>query len=455
MKLSKLSQLFLVSLIGLLAASILTACQIITIDYVFVAGSSGTGGGSAGVIDVFAADSESGALRKAVSPVSSGGSAPVALAVTPNFANLYVANQGSNNIVHFSLATNGELSKQDEVALSNQGSNPVAIAINTAGTKLYVVSSRLPGNIAGAALAVFPLSSTGAIGTAAANGSLHYWPLTLPGFPGDLIVPTGVAVTTNNDAVYVTAYDQSAYSPGGTTTSTANPGWVFGFRAGSGVSPVSGSPFEAGVKPTAVVCDPTNRFTYVTDYASNDLIGYDIQSTFGLSFMTNGPFKTGNEPQAITIDQRGKYLYVANALDSSVSAYALDLPTGTPSATVNPTGVLDQQYRYATGIDHRGCRTRPVRLHCQRLGQFGLGIPAEPQHRHAGADAEFALPIQRVPNGGHHRTARQPLGTDRDAIAGSIRPARTMKPSPHRLGFLFCPSIALSQFLPSSRRLVS
>ena len=338
MKLSKLSQLFLVSLIGLLAASILTACQIITLDYVFVAGSAGSGGSSAGVIDVFAADSESGALRKAVSPVSSGGTTPVALAVTPNYANLYVANQSSNNIVHFTIATNGQLAKQDEVALSSEGSSPVSIAINKAGNRLYVVSSKLPGNIAGAALAVFPLSSTGAIGSAASNGSLHYWPLTLPGFPSDLIVPTGVTVMTNNDAVYVTAFDQSAYNPGGTTTSSANPGWVFGFRAGSGLAAVSGSPFQAGVKPTGAVCDPTNRFVYVTDYASNELIGYDIESTLGLSFMTNGPFKTGNEPQAIAIDQRGKYIYVANALDSSVSAYAIDLPTGTPSAAVNPTG---------------------------------------------------------------------------------------------------------------------
>lgn len=338
MKLSKLSQLFLVSLIGLLAATFLAACQIITIDYVFVASSAGTGGQSAGVIDVFAADSESGALRRVISPVPSGGSGPVSLAVTPNFANLYVANQATNNLVHFTVATNGELTKADEVALSTQGLSPVYIAINTAGTKLYLVSSKLPGGAAGAALAVFPLSSSGTIGAAAANGALHYWPLTLPGFPTDLIVPTGVTVTTNNDAVYVTAFDQSAYNPGVTTTSTANPGWVFGFRAGSAVSPVAGSPFEAGVKPTAAVCDPTNRFVYVTDYASNELIGYNIQSTFALAFMNNGPFKTGNEPQAIAIDQRGKYLYVANALDSSVSAYAIDLPTGTPSAAINPTG---------------------------------------------------------------------------------------------------------------------
>ena len=340
MKLSKLSQLLLVSLIGLLAASVLTACQIITIDYVFVASSAGSGSSNSGLIDVFAADSESGALRTAIAPISSGGSNPVALAVTPNYLNLYVANQGSSSIVHFAVANNGELSSKQTVSLSSEGSRPVFLAVNSAGTRLYVVNSELPGKVAGAALAVFPLSSDGVIGSAIANGSLDYWPLTVPGFEDDLMVPTGVAVTANNNAVFVTAYDQSAYNPGGTTTSTANPGWVFGFSTNSGgaVTPSSGSPFKAGVKPTGVVCDPTNRFVYVTDYASNEVIGYDMQAGYRLAFMVNGPFKTGNEPQAIAIDQRGKYLYVANALDSSVSAYAIDLTTGSPSAAINPTG---------------------------------------------------------------------------------------------------------------------
>ena len=42
MKFSKLSQLFLVSSIGLLVATLLTACQLVTIDYVFVSSSAGT-----------------------------------------------------------------------------------------------------------------------------------------------------------------------------------------------------------------------------------------------------------------------------------------------------------------------------------------------------------------------------------------------------------------------------
>jgi YVTN family beta-propeller protein len=346
MKFSKLSQLFLVSTLGLLVATLLTACQIVTIDYVFIASSAGSGTSSNGQIDIFAADSESGALRAAHSPISSGGINPVALAVTTNYQNLYIANQGDNTLVHMAIANDGSLTAKDTVTLSSQGTTPVALAVNTAGTYLYVVSanqpsaSKTPGS---GALAVFALGTDGAIGTAVSNGGLSYWPLNLYGayasYSGDSIVPTGVAVLPNGSSVYVSAYDQSAYNPGGGITSSANPGWVFGYTAGSGGALIpSASPYEAGVKPTALATDPTNRFVYVTDFASNELIGYTIQSGGLLEFMLNGPFKTGNEPEAIVVDPRGKYIYIANQLDSSVSAYVIDLTTGTPSAAVNVTG---------------------------------------------------------------------------------------------------------------------
>ena len=95
MKFSKLSQLFLVSSIGLIVAAFLTACQLVTLDYVFVAASAGTSAGSAGQIYTYAVDSESGALRTGAPTISSGGTGPVAMAVTSDYANLYVANQGN------------------------------------------------------------------------------------------------------------------------------------------------------------------------------------------------------------------------------------------------------------------------------------------------------------------------------------------------------------------------
>jgi 6-phosphogluconolactonase (cycloisomerase 2 family) len=146
----------------------------------------------------------------------------------------------------------------------------------------------------------------------------------------------------SGNAVYVTAYDLSAYNPGCTScvTSAANPGWVFGYTIGSGgvLTPLA-TPYEAGIKPTAIAATPVDTYLYVTDYAQGHLIGYTIlDGGTSLSFLPSGPFRTGNEPSAISIDPRGTFIYVTNSLDSTVSAYQITLATGVPTATVNVTG---------------------------------------------------------------------------------------------------------------------
>lgn len=347
MKLNKLSQLALVSAVGLLGATFLTACHLVTIDYVYVAASAGQTAGSAGQIFGFAVDSESGAIRSALTPVSSGGTGPVAMAVTSDYSHLYVANQGNSSVVHFSIADSGALALKDSITLPTA---PVSVAVNSANTYLYVVSGT-----SSATLTEYPLSD-GAIGspTATVDLSLNCSGSGIADHAGDTIVPTGVAVLPNSNAVFVTVYDQSAYNPGGSTSSNANPGWVFGFKVGSSgtlsssanncvATPAAGSTpatyqsydvYEAGVKPSALALDPTSRFLYVTDYASNGLIGYSVMSSDALNFMINGPFKTGDEPTAIAIDPRGLYIYVTNSLDNDLSAYTIALSTGTPSGVV-------------------------------------------------------------------------------------------------------------------------
>ncbi|MGC9224770.1 MAG: lactonase family protein [Terracidiphilus sp.] len=337
MKFNKLSQLALISAIGLLVSTLLAGCYLITVDYLFVAASEGTAAGSPGEIYAYAIDGQSGAIRTVLPSVPTGGAQPVSMALTSDNANLYVANQGNNSVVHFAIAYRGQLTQKDSVTLPTK---PVSVMVNASNTYLYVISGTNS-----ATLTEYSLSN-GAIGSVVATQQL-----TVPGYPSDTIIPTGInvlgagynsdTITSNGSgtALYVTAYDESAYNPGGSTTSNANPGWIFGFAVGTNgtLSPVASSPWQAGVKPSAVTSDPTGRFVYVTDFASNDLIGYGVLSTHVLNFLLNGPFKTGNEPTAITIDPRGIYMYVSNSLDNTVSAYTIALPTGTPSTVVNST----------------------------------------------------------------------------------------------------------------------
>ncbi len=358
MKFSKLSQLILVSAIGLVVAVFLTACQLVSIDYVFVADSAGNTVGSAGQIETFAVDAHSGALRSVAPVVSSGGIKPVSMAVSGNFYHLYVANASSNNVVHFTIADSGVLTKSDSITLP---ATPVAVAVSADSKYLYVTY----GSVS-ATLAEYPLSTDGTIGSIASLQTL-----TVPGFSSDTILPSGVAIIPNNNnstttpanpVVYVSAYDSSAYNPGGTPTSAANPGWVFGFVVGSNgaLTPVNGSPYQAGVKPSGITADPVSRFLYVTDFASNQLIGYSIQTNGSLNFLTNGPFRTGNQPKAVAMDPRGLYLYTSNSLDSTIGGYTVSLQDGTPSAVVS-----------VSGIPEVGTDTQPVAIGVEpALGRF-------------------------------------------------------------------------------------
>jgi 6-phosphogluconolactonase len=332
MKFRKLRQLAVVSGIGLGVATLFSGCQLVTIDYLFVATSASTVSGSSttcpgGEIETYAIDSQSGAIRNGAPAVCSGGTTPTVLAISPGYQNLYVANQADKNIVHFSVAANGVLSKKDTATLTD----PVtAMTVSPDGNSLYVLSGT-----SAATLSVFGLSS-GALGSAPESQAA----LTIPGNATDLVVPTAITVLPSGKAVYATAYDKSSYNPGGTTTSSANPGWLYGFAVGSGgaLTPTPGSPYNAGVKPSGIAAEATNSYLYVTDFASNQMIGYGVYSGFAVNFLLNGPYRSGGQPTAVAIDPRGRFVYISNSLDSTVGAYVIDLQTGTPSSAVNTTG---------------------------------------------------------------------------------------------------------------------
>jgi 6-phosphogluconolactonase (cycloisomerase 2 family) len=339
MKFNKVGQVSLVSAIALILASTFTACAPLTIDYLYVAGNKE----NPGQIQTFQVDRVSGALNAVNSTVSSGGVTPVSEAASVDYNHLYVANQGTNSIVEFTIGSNGTLTSTATTTLSSEGTAPVAIAMNTAGTLLYVINKYQPGcttatagaaTCNGGALAVLPVSSDGTLGSPVANGSLSYFPVG--------VNPTAVCALPSGTAVYVSTYDPAA-----------GLGYVYGFTATTagalttipGQATIPGTPFFAGVKPSGIATSSVSRFLYVTDFAQNEMIAYSIQDGGVLHPLINGPFKTGNQPTAITIDPRGLYIYVSNGLDNTVSAYDIDLATGTPSAAVatsgsgtNPTG---------------------------------------------------------------------------------------------------------------------
>lgn len=330
MKFNKSSQLVLVGAASLLAASLVTACsqltQTLTVDFVYVATAKAAGADNYGEINVYEINSESGRMRQIpTSPFPSQGRNPVAEAVSVDYGSLFVVNKDDNTIVQFGIGTDGKLYPYNTV--NTPGIFPLAIAANK--SSLFVVDLYQPLPICSPAepcsgsIGVFPLTTASgttpvAIGTPATNSAVNgqYWPLTLSGANAShVIVPTAVNVLASGADVYVTAYDSSV---------TPNVGYAFGFSVGSGgvLTPLSGSPFAAGVKPSAIASDATSTYVYVTDFNSGNVRGYTV-NTGNLTPLAGSPFPAGNQPSAIVVDPSYPYAYVANSQDSTVTAYSM------------------------------------------------------------------------------------------------------------------------------------
>jgi len=141
MKFNKSSQLLLVSAVSLLAASVMTACGTLTVDFVYVTSAKAAGPNSYGEIDVFEVNSESGFMRPIkTSPFPSGGRNPVAEAVSPDDTNLYVVNEDDNTIVQFIIGNDGKLYPQNTV--NTPGIFPLGVAVG--GSHLFVIDTFQP-----------------------------------------------------------------------------------------------------------------------------------------------------------------------------------------------------------------------------------------------------------------------------------------------------------------------
>ncbi len=341
MKLNKPSQLLLVALASILVAGFMTACATLTVDFVFVASSKAAGANNYGELDIFEVNSESGHMRQIpASPVPSQGRLPVSEVTSSDAKNLFVTNQDDNNIVQFVIGSDGKLYPFNTV--NTPGIFPLGLAASA--SNLFVVDTYQPLPTCSTAapcsgsIGVFPLTAaTGStpvtIGTPAVNASIssNYWPLTVPSKPNDVILPTAVAVLASGTDVYISAYDTSV---------KPTVGYVFGFSVGSGgvLTAVSGSPFAAGIQPSALASDKGGTYLYATDYAGNNVLAFTIASG-ALTPLAGSPFKAGTAPSAIAVDQNYNFAYVANATDSTITAYSMS------------SGKLTSLGTYATGLE--------------------------------------------------------------------------------------------------------
>jgi 6-phosphogluconolactonase len=349
MKFSSPSKLVLVAVASLAAASLITACETLTVDFVFVACNKAAGANQYGEINVFEINSESGRMRQIpTSPFPSEGRNPVAEAVSADYGSLFVANQDDNTIVQFVIGSDGKLYPFNTV--NTPGIYPLALTANK--SNLFVVDTYQPLALCSTAdpcsgsIAVYPLTAASGsnpvvLGTPATNTAVsgQYWPLTLPApNASHVMVPTAVNVTANGSYVFVTAYDSTTASP---------VGYIFGFSVGTGgvLTPLAGPPAPAGSQPSGIASDSKSAYVYVSDSLRGDVLGYSIGSTGALSALSGSPYPAGNGSSAVVVDPTYAYVYVTNATDSTVTAYSMSsgvltrLTNGTFSTGLQPVAM--------------------------------------------------------------------------------------------------------------------
>jgi 6-phosphogluconolactonase len=329
MKRNKIGRAALASVMSLALGLGITACsRDYTVAFVY-ATSAQTGGVSA-----FQVDFQTGTLVQiAGSPFGSNLKNPVTLVVAPNGKTVYIIGGSQDNAVEqMSIGTDGKLYGQNTPSIT--GSFPTAAAIDPSGAFLYVTftfqngyttASPGPGGVT-----IFPIAADGTLGKPTTQNVGNN--------------PVGIVASALNHFVYVLDAE--------TNSSGTGVGQILGFSQSTttgALTPVTGTTittvggktvatgFTAGVTPSAIAEDPTARFVYVTDKATNQLLGYTVigsSSPGSLLPMVNNPFSTGLLPVALTIDPRGKFLYTANYGANTVGSYAIDQASGNPSGVV-------------------------------------------------------------------------------------------------------------------------
>jgi 6-phosphogluconolactonase (cycloisomerase 2 family) len=102
------------------------------------------------------------------------------------------------------------------------------------------------------------------------------------------------------------------------------------------LTPVAGSPFDAGHTPFALAIHPNNKFLYVVDPVGMPINGaltvFSINENTGvLSQIAGSPFAVATGLAQIAIEPAGKFAFAPNFGSPTVSAFALDPGTGAPT----------------------------------------------------------------------------------------------------------------------------
>ncbi|MBN8886745.1 MAG: YncE family protein [Rudaea sp.] len=242
---------------------------------------------------------------------------PVGIAINPAGTRVYVVNFGDSTdtktpgTVSVIDSTNPAAANPAIVTTITVGIRPQIIAINPAGTTAYVTNT-VDNTLSAINLATNTVTATIKVG----------------GYP------VGVAFTPDGTKAYVTLADKSRVAVIDAVNNAALSTIALSYS-----------------NPIGIVIDPAGKFAYVSDYAFGDYGQKGAVSVIDLAAgVETTAIPVGAGPNAIAISSDGVTVYVANYYDGTLSliSTATKAVTALVGIGINPSGIsLDSTGTYA------------------------------------------------------------------------------------------------------------
>ncbi len=267
------------------------------------------------MVQPYAITLTSGALSTDGSPGAIGTS-PSAMALSPNLNTMVVADSVANNLSVFTV--NGDGTITAAAGNTATGTTPVGLAFNPAGTFLFVVNQGSEN------ISVYAVSGT----TLTQVAGSPFSALT----PGSTVLPqpSAIAVSPSGNYVYV-------------ANTFANTVSMFDVSSSGALTQTVS--YSVGLNPVALAVTPKGGFLYVANFSDNNISGFSICDAItttcananspdgSLTPVAGSPFSAGLGPTAMSTDTTGAFLFVADKSSNQVSQFRISASTTTGAGT--------------------------------------------------------------------------------------------------------------------------
>jgi 6-phosphogluconolactonase len=276
----------------------------------------------------------SGGSLGTVAGITRTGASPMGMAIDPLGRFLFVANQAASTVSVYSIHGTSlqEVAGSPFTTIaagSTQETLPTAVAVSATGNFLYVANNFTDS------VGAYSIASSGALTALGAS------PYTLGSTSVAGTSPSGLNITPGGAFLYVAntgTANVSAFAICDKVVLTCvNPNIPDGT-----LTPVLGSPFPAGLGPIAVAADPYFSFLYVLNNRSSQISEYSYAPGTGvLTPLATPTASTGLSPLSFVIiagatgsnagfptTEPNDFIYVANSGASTLAAFTLNTTTG-------------------------------------------------------------------------------------------------------------------------------